>query len=124
MRSELIALVALVGSCAAPPPDSAPRQARELVGRTAGAAQRCVLIQPTQSLRVAEGDRHTLVYGSGKTVWANHLGRGCGFGIDDLLIVEPVGSYYCRGDLVRSMDRLSRIPGPTCVLGDFIPYTR
>jgi hypothetical protein len=27
-------------------------------------------------------------------------------------------------DLVRSFDRLSRIPGSACVLGDFVPYTR
>ena len=74
-------------------------------------------------MRVADGDRHMLLYGSGKTIWANPLGS-CRFGYDDVLIVEPVGSYFCRGDLVRSVDRFSRIPGPTCVLGDFIPYKR
>jgi hypothetical protein len=123
MRIPLVMLVAMLGSCAAPPPDSAPRQASELVGRAAGAPQRCVLIQQSEGLRVADGDRHTLVYGSGKTVWANHLG-GCGFGSGDVLILEPLGSYYCRGDLVRSMDALSRIPGPSCILSDFIPYNR
>jgi hypothetical protein len=28
------------------------------------------------------------------------------------------------GDLVRSFDRLIRIQGFACVLGDFVPYTR
>jgi hypothetical protein len=28
------------------------------------------------------------------------------------------------GDLVRSFDSVSKIPGPSCRLGDFIPYTR
>jgi len=39
-------------------------------------------------------------------------------------VTEPIGSQYCRGDIVRSFDRQSRIPGPACILGDFVPYTR
>jgi hypothetical protein len=123
MRSSLFILALAMGSCAAPPPDSAPRQAVELVGRTAGPAERCVLIQPQQALRLADGDRHTLLYGSGKTIWANHLGS-CGFGRDDVFVSEPIGSYYCRGDVIHSFDRFTRIPGPACVLGEFVPYTR
>jgi hypothetical protein len=65
-----------------------------------------------------------LVYGSGGTLWANDLGPQCGFGSDDVLVTEPVGSYHCRGDIVRSFDRFSRIPGPTCVLSNFVPYRR
>jgi hypothetical protein len=115
-------MVLLLGACAAPQPASAPRQAVELVGRVAGAPKRCVTIQQSASLRVADGDNHTLIYPDGRTIWANHM--GCGFGRDDILILEPIGSSYCRGDIVRSMDRISRIPGPACVLGDFVPYTR
>jgi hypothetical protein len=77
----------------------------------------------TSSLRISDNDRHTLLYGAGKTIWANHLGQ-CGFGDNDLLVTEPLGSYNCRGDLVRSFDRSSHIPGPACVLGDFVPYSR
>jgi hypothetical protein len=115
----------VLGSCAAPQP-GAERQgpAQELAGRTVGAPQRCVLIEQSQSLRTSDNDRHTLLYGSGRTIWANHLDPQCGFGSDDILVTEPIGSYYCRGDLVRSIDRLSHIPGPACVLGDFVPYAR
>jgi hypothetical protein len=129
MRAEMerrAALLALIlGSCASPQPNY-PQQGppRELAGRSAGAPEHCVLISPSESLRVSDSDRHTLIYDSGRTIWANHLGPQCGFGSDDILVTEPSGSYYCRGDLVRSFDRLSRIPGPTCVLGDFVPYTR
>jgi hypothetical protein len=125
MKCRIAALALVLGSCAAPQP-IAERQgpARELAGRSVGAPQRCVLIQPAESLRTSDNDRHTLLYGSGRTMWANHLDRSCGFGRDDVLITEPVGSYYCRGDLVRSIDRFSHIPGPACVLGDFVPYTR
>ena len=84
---------------------------------------RCVAISSQQSLRVSDSDRHMLLYGNGRTIWANRLGQ-CTFGSDDVLVTEPMGSYYCRGDLVRSFDRLSRIPGPACVLGEFVPYNR
>ena len=48
----------------------------------------------------------------------------CPFGLNDIPIFEPTASSYCRGDIVRSVDRDSHIPGPSCVLGEFIPYTR
>jgi hypothetical protein len=124
MRLGTFLVAALLGSCAAPPPVSAPRQATELTGRVAGPPQRCVIIERGEGLRVAEGDRHTLVYGRGRTVWANHLGPGCGLGANDILILEPIGSHYCRGDLVHSLDPVSRIPGQACILGDFVPYLR
>jgi hypothetical protein len=125
MKRRVALLALALGSCAAPQPDYSQRgPPKELAGRSAGAPQRCALITPTDALRVSDNDRHTLLYGSGRTVWANRLSPQCGFGSDDVLVTEPIGSYYCRGDLVRSFDRLSRIPGPTCVLGDFVPYTR
>jgi hypothetical protein len=125
MKARIAALGLVVGSCAAPQPGGEQQgPARELAGRSAGAPQRCVLIQQSESLRVSDSNRHTLLYSSGRIIWANHLGQQCGFGTDDVLVTEPIGSYYCRGDLVRSFDRFSRIPGPTCILGDFLPYTR
>lgn len=123
MRERFLLLIAMLGSCAVPPPDSAPRQAAELTGRTVGPVQRCVLIDQSQALRISETDRHTLLYGSGKTIWANRLGS-CGFSSSDTLMTEPIGSYYCRGDIVRSFDQFTKIRGPACVLSDFVPYTR
>jgi hypothetical protein len=82
-----------------------------------------VSLRSADSFRPSDTDRHTLIYESGATVWANRLGQ-CAFGHDDVLVTEPTGSRYCRGDLVRSFDRTSHIPGPTCVLDDFIPYRR
>src|SRR3954454_15395922 len=84
MRIGIAIVAALLGSCAAPPPDAGPRQARELVGRVAGSPQRCVLIDRMSNLRISDGDPHTLVYGNGRTVWSNDLGPSCEFGANDL----------------------------------------
>jgi hypothetical protein len=124
MDWRIIILAAALGGCAAPQPEGPRRQPRELAGRTPGAPQRCVRIDTTESLRPSDDDRHTLLYGSGRTIWANNLGPSCSFGSEDVLVTEPIGSENCRGDIVRSFDRFSRIPGPSCVLGDFVPFTR
>ena len=125
MTRFLPALALALASCAPPPPAGQQQgPAEELAGRAAGAPQRCVSISAQQSLRVSENDSHLLVYGDGRTIWANPLGPHCSFRPDDVLVTEPVGSFYCRGDIVRSFDRISHIPGPACVFGDFIPYNR
>ncbi len=125
MNRRIASLALILGSCAAPQPNSGQQgPPSELAGRSAGVPQRCALINSMDALRISDNDRHTLLYGSGRIIWANHLDPQCGFGSDDVLVTEPIGSYYCRGDIVRSFDRLSRIPGPSCVLGDFVPYTR
>jgi hypothetical protein len=123
-RSIPVLLLTLV-SCAAPAPGP-DRQGPpvELAGTVAGPPQRCISLNQLDALRVSDGDRHTLVYGNGRTIMANHLGPSCGFGRDDVLVTEPTGSQLCGGDIVRSFDRNSRIPGPSCVLSQFVPYTR
>lgn len=123
MRLSVFLAVAALAACAAPQPAAPRQQAVELTGRTAGAAQHCIPIVRTQALRVSDSDPHTLLYGTGRTIWASDLGPGCGLSVNDVLISEPL-SRYCRGDIVRSFDQMSRIPGPTCALGDFVPYTR
>ena len=75
------------------------------------------------SLRLAEGNGHLLLYGAGRTIYANSLGQ-CSMRADDVIVTQLVGPNYCRGDLVRSFDRQSHIPGPACALGDFVPYNR
>ena len=113
-----------LASCTPYPPAGAQQgPVEELAGRAAGPPQRCVSIVSQQSLHPADRDHHILLYGYGRTIYANQLGPQCTFRSDDVLVMEPAGSFYCRGDIVRTFDRLSRIPGPACVLGDFVPYT-
>lgn len=125
MKLRLAPIATVLASCVATPPTAGiERPPIELAGRTAGAPQQCVPIEQSDSLRVSDNNRHTLLYGSGKTIWADRLASECSMSANDLLVTEPIGSHYCRGDIVRSIDRLSRIPGPSCVLGNFVPYTR
>ena len=121
MRLAVLLLAFTAAGCAAPQPEPS-REAVELVGRTAGAPEHCVMIREGEAVRVSDTDRHTLLYGSGKTIWANRLGPACSFRRDDVLVTEPFGSHFCRGDLIRSFDRYSHIPGNTCVLSEFVPY--
>jgi len=119
----ILLLVPILAGCAAPRPSSSNREPVELAGRTAGAPQDCLPIVRTEAWRVSDSNQHVLLYGRGGTIWASNLGPGCGFSVDDVLVTEPL-SRYCRGDIVRSFDNMSRIPGPSCALGDFVPYTR
>ena len=123
MKRTMAVAALLVGSCAVPQlePQGPPI---ELAGRIAGPPQRCVPIDQMSALRISETDRHTLLYGNGRIIWANRLGPHCGFRADDILITEPLGSSHCRGDIVRSIDRTSHIPGPACIFSDFVPYRR
>ena len=95
---------------------------RALTGRTAGPPQNCVPIEPGRSLTVIE--RGEILYGSGRTIWRAQLRDACPSPRRlDTLIVEPMGSQYCRGDHVRSVVPGSTIPGPVCVIESFVPYT-
>ena len=74
MNLRLLAATSILAGCAAVPPAAEPqRPAVELAGRTPGPAQRCVSINQSESLRVSETDRRMLIYGSGRTIWANPL---------------------------------------------------
>jgi hypothetical protein len=123
MRVIASSLPILLAACAVSA--SAPMGGRvsELDGRVAGAAQRCVPIERDLAMRVDERDHGTLLYGYGRKIWANHLPPGCSFSPSDTLVVQPIGSDYCRGDFVRTVDPVSHFPGASCILGDFVPYT-
>jgi hypothetical protein len=124
---RLLPFLILAAGCAATGSDGPTREAqalgRELEGRSAGAPQACVPTRQAQSLEIV--DRQTLVYRDFDTVYVNRLDVGCpGMRPLNTLIVEVHGSQYCRGDRVRAVETGSAIPGPVCVLRDFVPYRR
>lgn len=106
-----------------PPPGSAPNNAfaRDLAGRVAGKAQSCVTSFPNENLRII--DAQTIAYGSGRTIYVNHLGAPCpALSPYNTVIADVQGGQYCRGDRVRGLEPGATIPGPWCVLGNWIPY--
>ena len=115
-----VAAAAFLASCTPSAPEGPPAPIPELAGRVAGPPQSCVPIESSSSARLA--GRNALVYSTGSTVWVS--ATNCAVGSDDVLVFHPTGSQHCRGDIVGTIDRLSHIPGPSCVLGDFVPYRR
>ena len=121
MRRAFTALFILACGCAPTTPPDPNRPIAEIAGRVAGPPQRCLDINSATSLHLTERGR--IVAGSGSVVWLNTAVCGGSSG-NDILVAYPFGSQHCRGDIARTMDRLSHIPGPGCVLGDFVPYRR
>ena len=124
MRNVVIASAVVLSSCtAAPPPPANNAPIAAIAGRVAGPPQRCVLTEQGTGLQPV--NRNTVTYRSGRTIWVNQMQGTCGgFGQWDVMVSEPIGSQYCAGDLVRSIDPISKIPGPACRLGEFVPYTK
>lgn len=119
-----LAGIALAG-CAAHPVTSPTREqdalARELAGMRAGEARQCIPAQRQGSLTIV--DRRTVTLREGRTLWVNRLESSCpGIQPFNSLIVEVHGSEYCRNDKVRGLEPGSNIPGPICLLGDWVPY--
>ena len=114
-----------LASCTAAPLPSGPDPAfqAELAGRTMGSPQSCIIANTNEAPRVI--DAHTLAYGSGRTIYVNRLPAECpGLRPLTTLVIEVNGGNYCRGDRFRSVEPGSIIPGPTCLLSDWVPYRR
>jgi hypothetical protein len=118
----LIIVAAAVAGCTRPAPPGADL-ARVLAGRTAGPPQSCIQTQPDLNLHAV--DQTTIAYGLGSTIYVNHIGACPGLReLSTIIVVSATGSQYCRGDRIRANEPGSIIPGPTCNLGDWIPYKR
>ena len=124
--------LSLLAACA--PVDSTPqpltekqseRLSKELSGKIAGAPQRCISdFNATNLVRVS--DDILLYRVSRNLVYENRLRSSCpGLARDtDIIVTEQFGSQKCQGDLIRLVDQTSGIQGPTCSLGEFVPYRK
>ena len=131
MKATLATLTLLMlGACATGPEPRAqldPREEKELAealkGKVAGTPISCVTNRSSANLH-AIGDQ-TLIYRVSKNLtYRNDLiGRCPGLGRGDTLVMQVWGDQYCRGDLAHAVDLFSGIPGGSCALGDFVPYT-
>ena len=126
MRRLLLSL-ALAGCATTGPSDWQAREQaaldRELAGRTAGEPESCITAHTSLSLSATGTGK--FIYREGRTIWINQPLHECrNVSRLDTLIIEMNGSRYCRGDRVRAVESGGSIPGPMCVLGEFVPYRR
>lgn len=119
-----ITVAAVLSSCSYPTTPPGVALARETAGLVAGPAQSCIPTNSSQNLRGL--DVQTLAYGWGRTVYINHLSGPCpGLDSQSTLIIEPfLGGQYCRGDRIRVREMGTSIPGPVCILNDWVPFRR
>jgi hypothetical protein len=120
----LIAAAALAASCSHPATAPENGFAQVTAGRIAGAAKTCVTNNPVENLHVI--DAQTVAYGYGRTIYINRLPGACpALSQFNTVIVEAgSGGEYCRGDRVRGLEPGAVIAGPSCNLGDWVPYQR
>jgi hypothetical protein len=122
---QLIAGTLLLAACAPVAEPARPRDdlTAELAGRSAGAAETCIFADSQTAIRIR--DRRTLSYQRAGTVYVNRLPRDC-FRAEPLstLIIEGQSGRYCAGDRVRELESGASVPGPTCLLGEWVPYRR
>lgn len=127
MRTLLI-LAALVATTGATADSRADRETRELekalAGRVAGKPFNCVDTSRAGGTQII--GNHTLIYHNyGRAILRNELPDACpGLDEDSIIVTEVHGSQLCRGDLFYTVERGSRIPGPRCRLGAFVPYEK
>jgi hypothetical protein len=98
---------------------------RQMTGLTAGEPVRCISnISQPGIVRIS--DDLLLYRVSGRLIYQNRLKSPCpGLARDnDVIVTEQSGSQQCSGDLLRLVDRVGGIPGPVCILGDFVPYRK
>lgn len=114
MRAFAVAVLGLAATATAAAHDE------PLAGKTPGPPSRCLDSIDTHSPSVADG---AILYTANRhLVWRNGL-NGCRFVRDDAIpVVEVHGGRMCRGDIVRFLDRTSRVPHGACAFDDFIPY--
>jgi hypothetical protein len=126
-----------LGSCMAGPPSpqaaawdhqQALKDQQELdmrlAGRVAGPPTDCLPAhRANNQLNISD---NTILFDYGNTIYRNDPPGGCpGLGSGQYaLVLRPVGSSLCRGEIAQVKDTMSGMLRGTCTLGAFVPYTR
>ena len=126
----LLGLGAVTASCSytatapvGPSPMAQDRLVRELSGLVPGQPESCLPRYRSQDMIVV--DDRTLLFREGRNrVYRNNLNGSCPVGGGYALVTRSTGSGLCRGDIAEVTDVQNRVTVGSCVLGDFIPYTR
>jgi len=127
---SFLLLTAALSACASAPQ---PRSARAeehlqslLAGKTPGKPVDCLPTYRSGDMVVI--DDNTIVFRDGRRVWRNDLNGGTcnslGSGHYALVTHTFGGTGLCRGDIATVADLQSGMTVGSCVIGDFVPYTK
>jgi len=123
VAAALVAALAVPAQAARSSPDA--DLASLLKGRVAEAPVRCIPVSPTDNNSVQIISQRALAWRIGSRIYVNvPQARAETLDDDDILITEPFGGQLCRNDQVRPLNRMSRIPKASLLLGNFTPYVR
>jgi hypothetical protein len=135
MRSVTPLLItAILAGCSATPPreaaiaqaNSQARLAKLLAGKVAGAPQSCLPNYRANDMITI--DDQTIVFRDGTSrVWVQRPQTPCNLlsaGPYALVTKQTSGLGLCRGDIAQVADTLNHTTVGTCVMSDFVPYTR
>ncbi|MFT3965116.1 MAG: hypothetical protein QM690_04455 [Sphingobium sp.] len=105
-------------------PKQAQALAKALDGKEAGKPVGCVPINAGSSGGLTPISDEILIYRvSRDLVYRNDLnGRCSGIANGSTLVLQPTTGQYCRNDIAHVVDLTTGMRGPSCALGDFIPY--
>ena len=127
--SALLISAGLIGTSAAAlaaTPDNSRNEAKlaaALAGRVAGKPVSCITLSSAQSSQII--DRTAILYDTGRTIYVNRPESGReSLDSDDILVTKLYSSQLCNVDIVRLVDRGSRMETGFVGLGEFVPYTK
>ncbi|HEX8413966.1 MAG TPA: DUF6491 family protein [Sphingomicrobium sp.] len=131
-RLTLIILSTVIAACStAPQParhdsNAEAKLQQALAGKVAGRPVDCL---PTySSADMIRIDDDTVLFRDGPNrVYRNELGGSCsGLGSPHYALVTTShgGGRICRGDFARVVDAATGMNVGSCVIGEFVPYTR
>lgn len=96
---------------------------KQLAGLVPGKPQACIdPVRYRETTRVGD----TILYKNGRNdIMRNDTGGGC-FGLrrGDAIVTRTFGSQLCRGDIVQTVDMVSRVQSGSCAFNDFVPYRK
>jgi hypothetical protein len=132
MRSiSLLLMTAALGACSTAPQPGRSVKAdahlqQLLAGKNPGPAQSC--LSDFRSNNMVVIDDNTIVFRAGGTVYRNDfLDGSCsnlGSGNYALVTRRTGGVGMCRGDIAEVKDLTNGFTVGSCVIGDFVPYTK
>lgn len=94
-----------------------------LDGRVAGEPVKCLKrSRSSEAVQIIDGT--ALVFREGTTLYVNRPEGARILDWNDLPVFRIFGTGPCARDQVELRDRSSLFPGPTLLLGEFVPYRR